>query len=410
MGSFNTTCAISKTPITEGQKVRVFFLVMDVFSMNYSKDRKNLFTNILTGTGCYPWEDFKIIGYPLLGTYEDYNKYAFDNKEMEQLTLEIINKIYIPNEVSEGKNLNDYNKYHDYLNIPKIKNMEKLQEMESSGALRVKTFGGTSIIVKMAIHEDIFQKLILESNYKIKYNEKEKTFVEALNYYKEQLNNNLKVNITSEQEEKYEEYKKTIKEQNYPNNQEKEILYYLSKEMGIKKDLVDSEISREYIYKNDINYHLSENEFKEDILKEWLHTIWTAKWFSQYNFQFLPVITSGQFVDYNDNASMLNKLSNIVSDLDSKFNDDVLSLKKVYEKRQELSLSNMDKKFREWFSNFDKKYTPKGFLDSYQEFKDYIKDNNVSYFEIGENSLIGDFLKKYEILDPDEKGIIYIID
>ena len=208
----------------------------------------------------------------------------------------------------------------------------------------------------------------------------------------------------------YEEYKKTIKEQNYPNNQERKILYHLSKELGIKKDFVDSEISREYILNNEINYHLSENEFKEDILKEWCHIIWIAKWFSQYNFQFLPVVTSGQFVDYSDNAAMLNKLSNIVSDLDSNFNDDVLNVRKIYEKRQELSLSDMDKQFRRWFSNFDKKYTPKGFLDSYKEFKDYIKDNNISYFEIGENSLIDKFFKKYNIIYEEECGIIYIVD
>ena len=94
-----------------------------------------------------------------------------------------------------------YNEIHDHLNIEKIENIDKLQEMEGSRALRVKTFAGTSIVTKMAIHEDIFQKLILKSNYKIKFNEKEKTFDEAFNYYKEQLNNNLKIDITSEQEE-----------------------------------------------------------------------------------------------------------------------------------------------------------------------------------------------------------------
>tara|TARA_B100002019_G_C21272209_1_gene603018 strand:+ start:2424 stop:3374 length:951 start_codon:yes stop_codon:yes gene_type:complete len=315
MGSFNETCAISRTPISIGQKARVFFLVMDISSMNYTKREKGLFSNILKKSPCYPWEDFKIIGYPLLGTYDDYGFYVFDDKNMENLNLSIINEIYIPNRKIEGKS--GYNEIHDHLDIEKIESMDKLQEMEGSGALRVKTFAGTSILTRMAIHEDVFQKLILESNYEIEFNKKRKTFVEAFNYYKEQLNNNLKIDTNTTQEEQYEEYKKTITKQNYLDNQEKKILYFMSKEVGIIKDFVNDEISREYILNNEINYHLSENNFKDDILKAWVHTIWVAKFFSQYNFQFLPVIISGQSVDYNDNAIMLNKLSNIVSKLDN---------------------------------------------------------------------------------------------
>ncbi|SOK59186.1 hypothetical protein [Yersinia phage fHe-Yen9-03] len=35
MGSFNTTCAVSNTPIREGDKVRLFFLLSHKFSYNF---------------------------------------------------------------------------------------------------------------------------------------------------------------------------------------------------------------------------------------------------------------------------------------------------------------------------------------------------------------------------------------
>jgi len=160
MGSFNTTCAVSKAPILDGQKVRVFFLLMNTSTFHYHK-KIGQFKSSLMGSSCYPWDHFQIVGYPMLATYNDYNRYVFDDSDMENLNLKIINKLYNKNIIAEDKSINDYNSSHDYMNIEKIENMHQLQEMEHSGSLRVKTCHGVSAIAKMAIHEDIYQQLIL---------------------------------------------------------------------------------------------------------------------------------------------------------------------------------------------------------------------------------------------------------
>lgn len=376
MGSFNTTCAVSKTPIRYNQKARVFFLIMNTFEHHYHNREKGFFSSILQGSQCYPWDNFKVIGYPMLGVYKDYNQYEFEDKYLEDLNLSIINKIYIPNTIQEGKEEKDYNKYHDYLNIEKIIDMKQLQDMEHSGALRVQSHHGVSIIAKMAIHEDVFQQLIKPNIFGINTIEYDKK------YSKEQY---------------YEHLLDII------NNKNKLIK---DKDMDIDSKFIDYMIQdklnqifkHEGFYQTYPNLIFSEDQ-KEKILESYTDYIWTAYFFQQYKLEFLPVMLSGQEVDNYDHSIMLKKLSTIVENLKSDYEEESLTLYKEVSEKLYISLNELEQKFHEWYDDEEP-------LTDYSNFVKEVKEKNIEFLNLDEENSLTDFLLNYPLLKINS-GIIY---
>lgn len=403
MGSFNTTCAVSKTPILEGQKARVFFLVMNTFPLNYHKRTTGLFSNIYAGSQNYPWENFKVIGYPLLGTYENYNNYSFEDKEMESLNLEIVNGLYMPNEVIDGKSISDYNSSHDHMRIPVIKNMEMLQDMEHSGALRVKSCHGVALVCKMAIHEEIFQKLILSGKRKINYDNQPSYFKDHIEYYKEKLLNE-ELELSSNYDDVIRIHEETLKSQ--LNKEDKNgnliTLDYIENSINkFKKVMLSSDKRR--LFENDkIQRFLEqtyitddvEKGFSDNVIYAFVTSIWTAEWFLDNRYEFAPVLLSGQDYDYKESAKMLSEISNIVSDLKNRWQDeDSISFEEEHIVKKHLSLKILKEKIEEWYGKKDDTYI------EYIKIEKELNKTKPDYIMFNDNSDLSEFLKNKDVVD-----------
>ncbi len=401
MGSFNTTCAISRAPITPEQKVRVFFLVMDTHSYHYNKREKGLFSLPQMGSNCYPWDNFKVIGFPLLATYEDCNNYKFIDKDLEKLTLEAINEIYIPNIVQEGKKEEDYNEYHDYLNIEKISNMEELQNIEHSGALRVKSYHGTSIIAKMAIIEDVFQEIIRPVKYCMDRRNYQK--FSTMEEYVEEIYNKVKdqESLMKEEEPAFDSLKEVLKAK---AKNEKEYQKSLEMMMGFKIENVLRKYFENPAIYNDIiskKVNSSPPELKMKMVEAWAVFNWVTNFMQSYNMEYAPVITSGQDYDFKRHGKMLEKLSEVVSNIKPPYNDESVTLKSKKIERLSISLQELEDKINDWCSPQDKLY------QDYVKIKKLIEDNNVDSFDLEADNDISKFFINNHIFEI-SKGIIYL--
>jgi hypothetical protein len=414
MGSFNTTCAISKAPILEGQKVRVFFLAMDTFSLHYDKEKKDQFSNIYMGLNCYPWDNFKIIGYPLLGEYKDYNQYEFDDEEMSELTLKVINKVYAPNKISKDKKESDYNSCHDYLNIEELEDMHQLQEMEHSGSLRIKTCHGISAIAKMAIHEEVYQNIIKKGktfgvegfNDRKGYNFEEHVefLVNKIKQSKEGTTEKSKENmeVLKECRDHFESQIGKVVEGEEPMTQEK------VEEKIISLERMLSRINQEQVLKIEGESWLSEtnpsrdvekNDFYEKIVEAWVCSIWVKNWFHHNNCQFAPVPTSGQDYDFQYSGDKLMEMANVISNFKSRWDEEEnLTFQTEYIKKVSLNINEMEEKFKLWFSETDEEYKDFKFIIK------KIKEDKVESFTMGDFSVTDVFMKENELLQNIEEG------
>lgn len=304
MGSYNNICAVSKTVIKPNQKARLFFLVENV-SNSYISKPKNLYDSSFSGISLYSWSHFKIIGYPLSVTYNDCNLYTFENKKLTELTLNKIRKIYQKNIISKGKE-NYYNEVYDYMEIDSIENVEQLQRMIRSGALRVKTDYGTAILNVMVVHEDIYQDLILKEN----------EFY--INFIKKEFNENIKKkniedHLSSLGKITIENIKKLIKSN--PNiDIEKE-----NKELEkIKHELVSykgQDVEDFLIETNFVSDIYQDFFLKETIIKSYTELLATAKWFDKNAYQFLPSMVYQEEFYREEEIERLEKIFNIIKNI-----------------------------------------------------------------------------------------------
>lgn len=160
MGSFHTTCAVSHSPIREGDKVRLFFLASQPNCYKFDPLRDSL----NKGCQCYAWDDFRVIGgISLEATYSDYNTYEFDQESIFARYIRwTIRSNYAMNVPVEGQK---YNEYHDHMNVPVDDlDWEKIFDMQHSGRLFLKGYGSDPLpfVGIMAIHESVYQIILNE--------------------------------------------------------------------------------------------------------------------------------------------------------------------------------------------------------------------------------------------------------
>ena len=416
MGSFNTTCAVSKTPILEGQEARVFFLVMNGYPANIESTDKGLFHNIYQGVGCYPWTNFSVIGYPLLGTYADYNRYEFDDEEMSNLTLQVINKVYAPNRIKEGKTEEDYNSYHDYLNIEKINDMEQLQDMEHSGALRIKTFGGTTLVCKMAIHEEIYQKMILSGKKSGVKDYMDKTlydFNEYVNYYLEKYKNSIDTYEMDEFEiDIYNKRKSDLNEKIGSKDSKGNIIdeNYVSRRLSMFKEVLCMKSQRDLFKTEGERWHsetlvvddLEKNEFHNNIIEAWAGGMWTKDWFLLHNLEFAPVITSGQEYDFKSDANHLCEIAGIVRGLKSRWEDDEsFAIETETTIKKYLSIKDIESKCEDWFGS------DKSIMKKFYEVMKDLRTNRPENFTVGDDSLFNKFSQENYLINESQGTVLY---
>ncbi|CAM0061395.1 hypothetical protein VPHD527_0325 [Vibrio phage D527] len=425
MGSFNTTCAITRTPIQEGALARVFFLEMDAWELNNSY-RNGLIGNIMTGCGCYPWDNFKILGLPLLGKYDDYNRYVFQDSATEQLTLDAIRERYLPNKIAEGKTMEDYNSCHDYMEISNISDMHELQDMEHSSALRIKSVHGyPTHVVKMAIHEEVYQ-MMLEGTMREGWGEDAKTYTFA-DEVQACLKQHTNVatgwdSLTEEQKD----YINAVRDGMYAKADAGEINERTEK--PYTREATDMRVERliesfaegldlglrertEWFARIDLRQmfrDVGEDEEATDaellaLAEAYIGAKWCARWMQCHNYEFGPAMTCGQDYDTSSHSSRLRKLADIIESKKSEYHyEEAVEVKTIRSVRSELSIAEIKRRFTEWYDESD------------TEYKDMIAivDKSVgSLYVVGDESDFDKFSETYGVIRDFEAGDeIYIVE
>lgn len=260
--SFNTSCAVSYAPIKKGNKVRLFFLVSDTFSIG-------------KGYKCYAWDDFKLLGgVSIKATYDEYGEYSFDEKTVfSQYVHHIITSKYQENIPVEGVK---YNEMHDHMSVNKDSlSWRKIQSMIHSGRLFLNGSGDSNLpfVSIFAVHESIYQVMINQisdqENIEKEVEEEmgstlEINYMNAYNKYKEQYTEVLKERKLTEKE--IESVIKDLAERamvNYPLTEQNKRSYSNQAIYGIDDSLKGI---RNFIYSN-------KKSIKSANLKSVLHNI-----------------------------------------------------------------------------------------------------------------------------------------
>ena len=400
MGNFNQVCAVSNTPISEGQEARVFFLVINTYKRsteNYNSSFSRSHTN--------PHGNYKVIGYPLLGRYNYCNQYDFDNYDMAELNLEILNKKYI------YKNKSDV----------KIKDLKSLQSEINNGTLNIKTAHGDSSVVMMAIHESIYQDLILRERFEpfiqMHSNFESKSFSEAVNELKKEVlcnKNGLlsENNINELNEEKadagmiFDNIGKLNTEGELVTKEgiddfEKETSKMLINMFKMKKDDFNSiQHTIHTNYKKDC----LNNSFIQEIIEGTVGVFWIKEWFHKNHLQFHSPVTTNEIVDYRNESNRLFKMAKIISKLKTnhEYEEDI-ELKITETSKLFLSIKELEEKFGIWFNESGEE------IKSLNQAIEIMKESNIKSFYIGGKIDIDLLCSKYELLTKYEKGtLIYL--
>jgi len=163
MGSFNTTCAVSNTPILEGDEVRLFLLASN--KLYIEKDVKK--TGLAHGCQCYPWDDFQVIGgFPLKAKYADYDDYTVDEESLEaRFIMMKLRQNYLMQTREEGKEYRGWEE--DFLDIPASDlTWPMVFDMHHRECFWLRGYGNynTPYLGIMAIHESVYQLMLAEDH------------------------------------------------------------------------------------------------------------------------------------------------------------------------------------------------------------------------------------------------------
>lgn len=419
MGSFNTTCAISKSEIKPGQKAYVFFLIYDSFSTHYDLREKNFFSNSFLGSFCDPCSHFKIIGYPLLGTYEDYNYYKFEDKDLEFLTLASIKKIHYPNKKTDG--FFNYNESHDFLDLTEINDMEQLQKIEHSGSLRVQTHHGISFVSKMAIHQRIYEDLILSHQEKSPYC-LTKHFTEV---NLENLISYFSTKTTSDIDELFNSlspFDQVMIEITNDSllskiNQKDDNGFLITNDYILKtreEQIIKAanKIFTDDTFRDHFKFLYSTTIYNSDIFKlDNIRDRITTKiselyimylWFKSNNFEFLPTLISDPDYDNDKHSQNLFSIATITHNMNGYFSDEEIPHTHSVEiiKKINVSINDLEKTFLNWFGDEPNKYSV--FFD----FLYLIKTQKISEFIIGDQSDIDVFFRENNLIGVYDNGTV----
>lgn len=408
MGSFNRICAVSNTPIMRNQKARVFFLVVDVADLYYYKERKGFFKTSLSESHCYPYENYQIIGYPLLAKYGENCLFEFEDEDMVNLNLDVLNSVFHPNKIDPDKNEHDYNSSHDFLDIDFLTDIDLVQNMILSGSLRINSVHGVSSVVTMAIHEDIYQQLILKDGWS------RGSFLDKKQDFQE---------IVKETMDKY------IHSDNLIISERDKMMFDLVKTRLLKdNDKTIEEVTKEYsenlkrfgnydesydqremhhtltFFKRDIHKY----DYPQKIIEANLGALWTSNWFEKNNLAFHAPMTSSADNDnsYAPHIKRLRDIESIVNNLKTPHDEysETLALKEVVVKSLVLTRQELESKLKSWFD------ADSDALVEMEQIINKIIDNQISSFTIGDNSEFDTFSSNYDLFSHDLNGVEIIFD
>ncbi|AFC21816.1 hypothetical protein GAP32_366 [Cronobacter phage vB_CsaM_GAP32] len=373
MGSFNTTCAVSHSPIREGDKVRLFFLASQPNTYKFDPLRDSL----NKGCQCYAWDDFKVIGgISLEAKYSDYNNYEFDEDSIYARYIRwIIRTNYSMNVPEEGK---EYNEYHDHMNVP-VKDLtwEQIFDMQHSGRLFLKGYGSgpLSFVGIMAIHESVYQ-IMLNEPFEVYVGREDgndnpyKTVT-----FETALAKKLAVNDQQELDKLVEQFKEYTKDQDWSEEKKHEVALRMAQN---KIDSLSENHALNYAYTNcqtpyaelrDIfTTHNAKDESDEtkvnfgdvtldDIKAKTFEGVFFNGRFDERHFMYRPLMTSGQEHDLVRDGIFWSKVSAAIGSIGSEWEEEEhVVTRKISKSWQETTVSEVIERLSEWYEPNDKKY------------------------------------------------------
>lgn len=348
MGSFNTTCAVSRAPIREGNKVRLFYVVSEGQVIG-------------KGGECYPWDNFKIIGGGAIpAEYADFNNYDFDE---DSLFAKYIQN-YIKQEYSENISIEgeEYNDCHDHMDV-NVKDLtwQKIQEMVRSGRLFLKDFQGEKCFVAaFVIHESVYQVMIHSKetiDAKIK---------EVLSCYNNMMGFKEAADINKARlEADVESGKITFEQQTDIANK---IAFESIAKTNLNKIKFSfigqavSNVSGSKVHKEVITF-AKNNGFEkaeEEVFRALAETERLLETMLVENVMIRPIMTSGQGGQAKDTASFLRHLADAVESIKVNWEDDDVGVNVEFCKEskewQQVKLSNIKTEWEETSDIEDEEY------------------------------------------------------
>lgn len=389
MGSFNTTCAISRAPIREGDKVRLFFLASDAHT--YPVDL--LRTSISKGCQCYVWDDFKVIGgISLEATYSDYNTYEFDENSLFSRYIRwIIRGNYSMNVSEVGK---EYNEFHDHMDVPpEDLSWEKIFDMQHSGRLFLKGYGSGHLpfVGIMAIHESVYQIMLNESYEVYQGYPDGVSWNSGYNPYKTvNFESCLKAHLEEDEEEKVREHAKFytdsfdhLVEEGKCTREEADVKVL---EMARRMLESRSESRVEYSFTRGSTPYaqmrdlFNANQDKdlggvtlEDIKAKAYEGMFFTWRMDAHNIMYRPLATSGQEHDLVADGVFLQKVGAAVGAIGSNWEEEEHIVTRKFSKSwQEITVSEIQERMNDWFEPHEELY-----VEFKEKFDELMKDKDV---------------------------------
>ena len=393
MGSFNTTCAVSHSPIREGDKVRLFFLVSQPSWYKFDPIHHSL----NKGCQCYAWDDFQVIGgISLEAKYSDYNTYEFDEESIYARYIRwLIRTNYSMNIPEEGK---EYNESHDHMNVPKDDlSWEKIFDMQHSGRLFLKGYGGGPLpfVGIMAIHESVYQ-IMLNEPFEIYVGRdngnvnpyKTVTFESALAK---------KLSVTDQQEldKLVQEYKEYCKDQDWSEEKQNEVALSMAQH---KIDSRSECYELKFAYTNGktpyaqmrdlLNHHNEKDDSDEtkvdlggitldDIKAKTFECAYFTERFDERHFMYRPIMTSGQEHDLVRDGIFWSKVSAAIGSIGSEWEEEEHVVTRKYSKSwQEVTIAEIMERLTDWYEADDE-----DFIEQKNLFNELLKDKEKIIIE-----------------------------
>ena len=403
MGSFNSTCAVSRAPISPSDKVRLMYIISNNFTEALYPGHDPSQQTMHRGLGCYFYDNFSTVGFPLEATYEDYGIFEVTDPEhpYAQFTLDTIKENYSPNPKLPEDDENYSRRDDEYCDIPaEDLTFEIINDMIREGALYCEagTYG-KKFIGFYPVLEEVYQVLIQGTVETYDDTVKPSRYTDyKLSQFEEMQNRKY-----AAQDEKF---KATV--QRYRELYEIRIgsvkndgTVFTAEEaeeciMDIASLSNDSRERNEFAYKNSFNRGAYMTFFRDmtgsDMTEEELaafnrmHTeaLFYLICLSRYNYELIPPRTSGQEYDTLDQGALLVKMGQAL-------------LRKSHEEREHevtldsntvhliLSLNDLSKKFEEHYDE-NKKSDGLAAIREYDRIYGY-KDTILTFEEAQEQGL-----------------------
>ena len=277
------TCAFSKAPIEEDKEIVMVYLSSETIRFNNAEIKVPFSSSDYT----YAWDNFKIIGFPIMGTFIGHSKVEYECLDSEKILLSVINE----GSVTQYSSLDD-------LNQDIIRNDFKATDKSKN-----------KFVTSFMILRSVFELLISEK--------REREMVEGL------------FMIPEKHEESTISYSESLIENEYnlSNLKTKNILL-LNDDVEDEKDSYDTEKEKlrmlRYVLKNHFSRNLIytgkslfdialETPEKGSLIGKHLTNLyWVAFSFDRYRMPLAPTLHSYENRNHFEIASLYRKLANLI--------------------------------------------------------------------------------------------------